>query len=629
MRWSIAVCLCLLLGVPGFGGDLLTTSAYDVPDSRDRQQGEEPPVEYSPLPAFSDFDADADGILDLRIVSDFDGDGRLTFADIQSAIDDFCDPDGDGVEKTVPRDLDGDGIPESVPFCGTVQLGSGDWIGGTGLAGDPIPRGIAIRWSHLTVMGQGETTNLVAQTADALIFSRLAGHPTDSLSVIGVAVGQTPPIEEVTLRDFQIHGTSAARRKSVCNIAHCTNSADADADGTIDPGEVNVLVPGGANITVQNVRCTNADRQCFHVMAPESDRVEVRILDNIAEGEIGEHCLEIDTGHVTIDGNSFSGCDWLHGLGGRCVEYYCNGDLGAFGGSDVTATNNVFRECYMGFAVISEATCRGSFSNLQIVNNDISQVAGPAVWINSVADENAIHGVTITGNSVSSMTEADSAIWISRRTGTRAPIDGIVIEANDVLIEGSGWDPGDYATGIRVEADQATIARNTIALTPHQVGGSSLDSCITAQGISMPDGPVVIESNLCTIDDATAPGLGIGLIGTRGATVRGNTVRFQSSSQAGPGYGVLLLDSINSLVTENTLSTAYADSAPADSIGIGVNDTVSVGNHLWTNTVSGRFGRCTRDAAPPGANLWTGNTCGNSRLGTGRPRFTFERRPAR
>ena len=113
-----------------------------------------------------DFDTDGDGIVDYRIVGDWDGDGLLTWDDIQAAVDDLCGPNHNGVQDAL--------------FCGTIRIPRGAWRSRATLDAD-----------------RGDTTD------DQINLRNYRG-----LRLIGAGVDNTVLRTEYSRQDFcRTHGT--------------------------------------------------------------------------------------------------------------------------------------------------------------------------------------------------------------------------------------------------------------------------------------------------------------------------------------------------------------------------------------------------------------------------------------
>ena len=219
-----------------------------------------------------DIDSDGDGYPDIRRIGDFDGDGALTFDDIQGAVHDLCDPDGDGRQRTRSIDWDGDGEFEARPVCGIVELLPGTFEDGSLDDNDDRAPTIALKWSGLTLRGSGWSQTRLRSNIDpdSLFTSRNApSDPPPDWYVLVSATNPDKTIYDLTISDLQILGVSSETRRTLCAEGQGEEKArncltDPDNDGV--PADIShaLAVTQCENCVVERVWVHDSDRIAFN-----------------------------------------------------------------------------------------------------------------------------------------------------------------------------------------------------------------------------------------------------------------------------------------------------------------------------------------------------------------------------
>ena len=488
-----------------------------------------------------DYDSDGDGRADLRRVGDFDGDGELTFDDIQGAVDGLCDPDGDGHQETEAIDRDGDGRRDRQPVCGVVELLPGTFEGGSLAPGDERAPTVVLRWSGLTLRGGGWAATRLRSNIDPdrLFTSRDAPRDnTPDWHILLNANNLEAPIHDLTISDLQILGVSSETRRALCAEGEGEEPArnclvDPDADGVPDDVSHALAVSDCVNCVVERVWVRDADRIAFSVTRGGNlSEGGVIFRDNRTDGSIGEHCFVSVLGNLTVAGNDFSGCDHAAG-NGKAVELWCGNN--AFGEDQwkrVSVRDNRLHDIDHGIFLFGR--CSAKRHEIQISDNQIWNFSAPAIWVQPqhTADEQQL--ISITDNLIAAPT-SPVATPIRVRRLARAPLDAlrsIRVAGNVIRFDESAMEPAETGmTGIQAEGHNVLVTGNVIDYVTRPGPGrfKRHTRCIETgaiKGASVASTHITISGNSCLCDNSRGACWGIRAGRTEGLTLSDNAVRF-------------------------------------------------------------------------------------------------------
>lgn len=393
---------------------------------------------------YYDWDTNGDGTMDQRLCQDYDGDGSLEWADIQSCIDTLCDRDSDSTQDGTAVDMDGDGTAGTYEKrCGTVYIGPGTWLSST-TATDRIN----LKWKGLTLLGMGRDSTVLKVGFTRAAYC--ATLPTVRTAIIqaqdldGVIVGSGTPGNSKGVDWLELGGMTLiglGRRSATAAAGTVTGSVyDCNVDGTADAassGEgLNDIIldglPGDTNadgsydtfdnieyVNVHDMNLLDCDGACMFL-----NQVNKARIDNMSAKNSSEHCFSMngdDQAWSRIYGQNCGNENWP----GRGFELYAkHTDSKRFSMND-------FRfDGYIGIGVISDD------ARIQSPPGPVKMISG-ATFSNGylIANDQKNTGSADTGYCIQSNTASTMAGQIKN-----VRFENVTMECSSMAINNSQYD---------------------------------------------------------------------------------------------------------------------------------------------------------------------------------------------
>ena len=515
-------------------------------------------INAPPFRQYQDYDTDKDGITDLRIVGDFNGDGSLTLSDIQSAL---CTLQGMTVAASGGGNAGDESTCTGVPTSGrrTLRILPGNYVGTyrqeLKIAGDNVS--IEGSGRDTTTLSIGGTTTACGQAAsvddgDGAVESRnLFRISGDNFSMADLTIdGSSQRWAYVQPRYRNAYDCDGNGVQGDTN--DCANSCTKDVHDLV------IFTDTAKNATFTNVAFKNADARAIQGDSTSNtcsgtEQTHLTIQGCLFSGT-AEHAVTAQFDTMTIVGNIFENCSSAY-----CVHLY-------EGTTDVTVSGNVFKE-FSGAAIGRETNggtvCSPSAAKRFVVaDNTILSTTAPVGTPPS-------SGVTAGIGAITFLADADEAFSDISITGNVIDVNGSYHNAGISL----------GASGISGNA-RIAVTGNTVRYAPANGGNDRTEAGI----LYAADGGVVAGNMIDVTGDGTGAASffenGINLLSARDVTVSANTVTMR-------GVGVVgyyLYDSLRT-TTDSMQIVDYSNTSSTAATGVAVSGSSTA--NCYDNMLSG------------------------------------------